>query len=110
MITIIIFWILEYIISKGIKGDSDDKVHLLRVDITLRVDNTDKIIRRWFTINKSYFFGLPREVLKYDSKYNELEIMVINEINNLMINDNEKAALLIDTLMGDWESRREGRR
>lgn len=43
--------------------------------------------------------GQPDEELKFESKYTELKIMVINEINNLMINDDEKAAVLVDMLM-----------
>lgn len=98
--------IFEYVLSKKIKENVDDNVHLLRFDITLRVDNTDNIIRikRWLAVNKRFFAGMPKEVLKIDLLYNELNSMVINEINNLMINDDKNAALLVDTLMEDWRS------
>ena len=94
----------KYDLPEKIKGNANANIQLLRFDITLRVDNTDNIIRikRWLAVNKRFF--APKEVLKIDLLYNELNSMVINEINNLMINDDKNAALLVNTLMEDWRS------
>ena len=98
------YQIFQSVLFKKNKENADDNIHLLRFDITLRVDNTDKIIRRWFTVHKGCYINQPSEVVKINSKYNELNSTVINEINNLIINDDKNAALLVDTLMEDWRS------
>ena len=101
-----IYQMFKYDLTRKIAENADVNIQLLRFDITLRVDNTDNIIRikRWLAVNKRFFAGMPKEVLKIDLLYNELNSMVINEINNLMINDDKNAALLVDTLMEDWRS------
>ena len=97
-------WAFMYAFSEESKKNAYSSKYLLRVEITLRVDNTDKIISKWFTFCEGYFNGQPSEVLKIDSQYDELKSTVINEINNLMINDNENAALLVDSWMEYWKA------